>query len=488
MHHSKIIMLICAFIVGSGIASPVFPQDLLLPDSGQELCYDWDSIICSEWDSEGEECLSPYCPSIDEDFYGQDGSYTINSPSLTDNGDGTIKDNLTGLTWEQKTEENEPNLHTHAEAISYCEDLVLGGSDAWRIPTRKEYSTILNYGVISPSLDHAFFPYYTASNRDDIAYWTVSEYYDDSTQVWKMSIPFGLIDAGPKEGVSNKVRCVRGSPLPASNFVDNGDGTVTDFATGLMWEQKTVDGSSRDKDTVRTWNDALSYCENLELAGFTDWRLPNTKELERIVDIGTSAPATDQQFFPNTNNALYWTGTSCAGCHKFKALSIDFTDGELYFGVKFRDGEYHEHNERCVRTADISTSNDTCPINTVLQNDGGKLAPFRAFRDRVLAKSAKGRVYIKKYYGHSSEITHILLSGRKIKIQAAKILAKALPSLTTAVNSGTVTISQKIITEIESFLDVLETQASLSLKETIQEIRKDLRGNTLLNQLGVVIR
>ena len=55
-----------------------------------------------------------------------------------------------------------------------------------------------------------------------------------------------------------------------NNFTDNGDGTVTDAATGLMWKQD-------DSGSGMIWDDALSYCENLETAGYTDWRLPDAK-------------------------------------------------------------------------------------------------------------------------------------------------------------------------------------------------------------------
>jgi hypothetical protein len=66
---------------------------------------------------------------------------------------------------------------------------------------------------------------------------------------------------------------------PAS-YTDNGDGTVTDNVTGLMWQQE-------DDDTTRTWDEACSYCDELALAGYSDWRLASKKELMSIVDYGT---------------------------------------------------------------------------------------------------------------------------------------------------------------------------------------------------------
>ena len=142
MSKKNIFQIIMIIITGLVIVSPGVSQELILPDSGQELCYDWERIICDEWHMEGwnQVCDSlPYCPEEGEDFYGQDATYSINMPVVVDNNDGTIKDNLVGLTWEQKSETNETQLFTYAEAVSYCEGLVLGGKEDWRIPTRAEY-------------------------------------------------------------------------------------------------------------------------------------------------------------------------------------------------------------------------------------------------------------------------------------------------------------------------------------------------------------
>ena len=78
MKHKNIFCAVLISVAGLFIASPVFSKEFKLPDTGQELCYNWDSII--------------ECPNAGEDFYGQDGTYSINPPDLADNGDGTIKD------------------------------------------------------------------------------------------------------------------------------------------------------------------------------------------------------------------------------------------------------------------------------------------------------------------------------------------------------------------------------------------------------------
>ena len=97
-----------------------------------------------------------------------------------------------------------------------------------------------------------------------------------------------------------------------AHFTDNGDGTVTDTLTGLIWEQKTDDGGSRDKDNEYTWEQALEYYKNLTLGGHSDWRLPNIKELGsiRINSLANSRMRFfDTNYFPGTK-LLYWSSAT----------------------------------------------------------------------------------------------------------------------------------------------------------------------------------
>jgi hypothetical protein len=427
-------LIAIAALLFTALSLPAFSFALILPDTAQDLCFDWERIICEEWHMEGpnQVCDSePYCPEEGEDFYGQDAHYTINPPDLTDNNDGTVTDNLTGLLWEQKTEGNEPIILSYNDAQAYCENLSLGDSDDWRVPTRKEYSTLINMSRLSPSLDITYFPYYTSS-ATTIHYWTSSDYHDDPTKVWKMQLSWGIIEAASKQEM-NKIRCVSGDPEPAPSYTDNGNGTVTDIVTGLMWEQKTADGGSGDKERTYTWKDALAYCEDLILGNFSDWRLPNPKELERIVDLEKSNPAADTTYFPNTKNGFYWTGTSCVGCHKFKAFSYNFSDGELSFGVKFRDDVYHENFTRCVRTADTSQTTTTttatstpCPTAEIYGETSGEASLLRSFRDTVLSTTPEGQELIKLYYQWSPLIVAAMKEDDHFKEELKSLLDEVI--------------------------------------------------------------
>ncbi len=323
-----------------------------VPDTGQTFCYDWEYMMCDSWHMEGDlqVCDStPYCPGEGEDFFGQDANYIINPPSLTDNGNGIITDNLTGLMWEKKSAANEGLTYTYSEAVEYCKNFSLGDYTDWRLPSRKEFSTILNYEGYSPALDKRYFPDYTSNN---VFYWTATDKINDSNLNWVLQVSFGLFETRNKTTKKAKVRCVRGMHEPSQTYTDNGNGTVTDNLTGLMWEQKTDDGGSGDKDNTYTWKDALAYCENLVLGNYSDWRIPTPKELERLVDLSQSSPPTiDTTHFPHTGSGLYWTGTTCSGCHRRKAFAEDFNTGRLYYGNKYYEGVYYENYVRCVRTS-----------------------------------------------------------------------------------------------------------------------------------------
>ncbi|MEA1922678.1 MAG: DUF1566 domain-containing protein [Pseudomonadota bacterium] len=113
-----------------------------------------------------------------------------------------------------------------------------------------------------------------------------------------------------------------------AGLVDNGDGTISDTKTGLMWQQ---DGTSSG---VMGWEAALSSCESLVLPlnnPYTDWHLPNTQELQSLVDYsGRYATAIDVNLFPETEDYDYWTSTTYDDYHDY-VWTIHFSDGRITF-------------------------------------------------------------------------------------------------------------------------------------------------------------
>lgn len=130
----------------------------------------------------------------------------------------------------------------------------------------------------------------------------------------------------------------------ARTFVDNNDGTITDTATGLMWEKLSNDGTIHDKDTSYSWGNAfatkIATLNTEGFAGHTDWRLPNVFELQTLVNYGVDTPATYTDFKSAcpasctvttcscTAADWYWTSTTYVANSPYK-WAINFISGEV---------------------------------------------------------------------------------------------------------------------------------------------------------------
>lgn len=310
-------------------------------DTGQVACYD-DSDAIS-------------CPASGESFYGQDAQYSGNEPAYTDNGDGTITDNVTGLMWQKSPDRNgdgdidAADKLTYDEAVAWASLQTTGDYIDWRLPTIKElYSLILFSGVdpsgyegndttgLVPFIDDETFDFAygdtQAGERIIDAQYASSNLYVGNTAGDGSGTLFGVNFAdGRIKGYGLSlfgtdktffVMYVRdNADYGRNSFLDNGDGTITDNATNLMWDQN-------DSGTGLNWKEALAWVETQNAAdylGYNDWRLPNAKELQSIVDYSrspdtTGSAAIDPLFNTTsiTNEAgeadypFYWTGTTHA--------------------------------------------------------------------------------------------------------------------------------------------------------------------------------
>lgn len=248
-------------------------------------------------------------PSAGGPFHGQDASYAGNQPSYRSNGDGTVTDLNTGLTWARAPTSSKLSW---SDAVANGQSLVLGGHDDWRLPTIKELYSLILFSGLDPDpraeRPHGVRPFIAADlfgfeyGRPDLGERIIDAQYVSSTlcaspvmdglrAAFGVNFADGRIKAYPIRGPGPRekrfaVLYVRGNPAYGRNdFVANGDGTVTDRATGLTWAQ-------RDSGRGMTWEEALRYAETFDLAGYDDWRLPNAKELHTLVDYSRSPDST----------------------------------------------------------------------------------------------------------------------------------------------------------------------------------------------------
>lgn len=319
------------FITGIGMPAP---EGFVLPGTGQ---------IQNFTDVKGE----------DSDYPGVQPRFTVSESGLT-----TFDEN-TKLTWERDASRI---WMTAGEGKEYCENLELDGKTDWRYPLIKELHTIADFGEFRPAINtHAFLN----MPRQSSGIWTfpVSNHPDHA---WHIGFPDGHT-MGQHTASTKLVRCVRADNNAAYHnldLVDNNDGTVTENVTQRMWQQ-SIDYNRRK------WEDSLQYCENLDYAGYKDWRLPNFKEMISIGDFNKFNPSIDEEYFPNTPvKYLFWSSTAKVGTEKqnFRPLPPRKDDqdpsmydlrgkagGSLRWAVGYSTGAGYGLNEnremytRCIR-------------------------------------------------------------------------------------------------------------------------------------------
>ncbi len=235
--------------------------------------------------------------------FGEDADYTTNPPSFTNNGNGTVTDNVTGLMWQQ-TDGGEMTVES---AATYVAALRVGGYSNWRLPTAHEGFSILNHQNNNPAINTTYFTTTTAEY-----WWTSDKQVGDATKIWCTNAGGGIGNhpkaetvsaGGAKKFHARAVRNITPSTTVANQFTDNGDGTVKDNLTGLTWQKAP-------NTSTLSWEQALVYAEGLTLGGASDWRLPNIKELQSINDERLTAPSVNATIFSTIGTKNYWSSTT----------------------------------------------------------------------------------------------------------------------------------------------------------------------------------
>jgi hypothetical protein len=364
----------CAAWLALGLASNILAADLAYPivGTGQKNCYD------------NFRTIAP--PKPGEAFYGQDAQHPGRAASYTLSGDGlTVHDNVTGLTWQRSPDTDGNGGLNAADKLTFAQAEALparlnakklGGFADWRLPNIKELYSLFNASGTDPSgpvdfetsrltpfIDTRFFTFAYGKQADgdrviDSQWATSTLYVSGRRQMFGVNFADGRIKGyglkRPGAGTEKTffVLCVRGNPAYGKNyFHDNGDGTVSDRATGLMW-------SKADSGAGMNWENALAWAQkkNAEkYLGHSDWRLPNVKELQGIVDYSrspdtTHSAAIDPVFASTaiTNEArqmdwpFYWSGTTHANLRNgSQAMYLAFGRASGWMQFPPGQGAYH---------------------------------------------------------------------------------------------------------------------------------------------------
>ncbi len=270
----------------------------------------------------------------------------------------TAKDLVTNLVWQGCAEGQEGNScetgtakrRPWQVALSYCEDLVWGGSDNWYLPDEYEFQSIVDYQTTPPAIDGDAFPETPSGD-----FWTSSTYADDNSLAWAVSFNVGRVTAdGNKSGSVKYVRCARrDGDLPYGNtrfnrvLTHENQPTVLDNATGLIWQgcPGGVSGAEclSPPPLSRKGSSAETYCTNLVWADEGGWRLPHVVELRSIISNREMNPAISQLMFPNTPAAAFWASTPFGTT---RSWAVSASNGNVYDADQESD-----HHVRCVRVA-----------------------------------------------------------------------------------------------------------------------------------------
>jgi hypothetical protein len=313
------------------------------------------------------------CPQEGQMLYGQDAQYAIRKSCVPQSfetlGEEDLeqdvyyprtKDNNTGLTWlftRMSGSLDEIAAETPEGDITlsgFCDALEYDGHDDWRLPTPKEFLTIADADFNAYRAARALYFFDLSDPTDaNISFWTsLEDYYYDNKK--------GAVKRTDEESSWHGLMCVRGDEYGKTNTFtsQNAEGkeVLFDSTTDLMWQRE----SASDK----TWKEALSYCENLEYAGYTDWRLPNKNEFATLIDysktgesVMSSFPGMEAEVFI-TSTSFYsrvWTGNMYMW--RSDPWRVDMADGTVFVPGSEAGGEIEPGDEtepvfsvRCVRS------------------------------------------------------------------------------------------------------------------------------------------
>ncbi|MBI5376534.1 MAG: DUF1566 domain-containing protein [Candidatus Schekmanbacteria bacterium] len=458
--------------------SAVTDGTISLQKTGQAKCYD----------SDGNETN---CAGT-----GQDAALLAGEswpdPRFTDNGDETVTDNLTGLMWAKDgnvMQARDPDFDADGSAgdgsvywqhaLDYVAKLntenYLGHND-WHLPNVNELQSLINadeYNSAGWLNENGF------TNVMPNDYWTSSTSISYKVYAWAVYMGYGYSSTSDKNTTAYYVWPVRsgqmgtisiqqtgntkcydsagteisctgtgqdgdvraGAEFPSPRFTDNGDGTVSDNLTGLMWTKSANSGA-----TTSTWQEALDTVAGMNSAsgtdGYTDWRLPNMNELKSLLDFSEDYPSLPQGHpFTGVRQDYYWTSSTLTAVPGSAfVVSMDISHVyyyskkiEDYYGIwPVRGGEVEAPPEQfpdlTVKTLGSSgkpKKDKKITLSAVVKNIGEKSASTSSVQFYLSTNNNASSVEGDKLLGTTKATGNIKVNGSKTVKLTLKVKGKA---------------------------------------------------------------
>ncbi len=270
---------------------------------------------------------------------------SVQAAPFTNNSDGTTTDSATGLTWMRCSMGQTWNgstclgtaaTYTFAQANALTGTTIFANQSDWRLPNIRELQTIVDRSTYNPAINSTVFP-----NTQSALYWSDSPFLLYSNTAWV--VYFGTDGVAHYQDRPNSyaVRLVRGGQSaggllsitrPSSDYVNNGNGTVTHTPTNLMWK-RCAEGmiwtGSTCSGTASSFTASQAEAVSSNFAGHSDWRLPTEDELVSLVDYSLLNPAMNTSIFPATPAApnLYFWSASLYAKLSSSSWIVGFYDG-----------------------------------------------------------------------------------------------------------------------------------------------------------------
>jgi len=408
------------------------------------------------------------------DSYGEDSDYMINSSTFIkmDSSGNYLSDNetewsmvldiITGYIWEVKTDD--ASIHDKDNSYVYQgakDEFILslnisqfGGFNDWRLPSINELYSIVSSKNNNPTINQNYFPSIKSSS-----YWSSDKKVNNETYAWGVKFNTGESYVSPIS-ISMNVIAVRGNSICSQdNMIYNDEQTIVDTNTGLMWQTQVI---------KKTWDEALAYCEHLDYAGFTDWRLPNIKEVRSIFNFKAGKPEINLVDSSDIENPDRILSIQITDCMWSSSTNPDLTENTKVMSL-YDGNDYNYNKSETHYVCAVRGGQNNIPLELMGELAGEYSCKFRILSPKMAENLFVGSSKIitwdaNAYTGDISGNVKILLSRDAGKPATFEVITESTDNSGSYLWEVTGPISSKCTIKI---IPVTEPLTS-TVKETMQ--------------------